>query len=100
MAAFNVGDKVLINGGLVAEITTYDEPNNLIVYVTNSDGAGATDTTTAHISLTRIQPLGAALAELANAFTAPPVNHVTISDRVQGVIDVGGTRADALGGLE
>lgn len=56
MAKFNAGDKVLINGALVATIQTYDEDNDRIAYVSVPPGGG-TDTTYGHISQTRVQHL-------------------------------------------
>jgi hypothetical protein len=52
---FVPGDRVLVNGSLVAEIHTYDEDSNVLVY-TASVGGG-TDTTYAHISQTRLEHL-------------------------------------------
>ena len=54
---FKKGDKVLINGGIVATIVTYDaDPDaNILVYETQLAG-GATDTATAHVNNTRIEP--------------------------------------------
>ena len=55
MAKFNVGDRVLVNDGLVATITSYDEDNNLLSY--ESKVGGATNTFTSHISNTKVVPL-------------------------------------------
>ena len=55
---FKVGDKVLVNRGLVAEVVVWDEPNNLVVY-TYKVGLG-TDTVTAPISHTDVRPLSEA----------------------------------------
>jgi len=52
---FVQGDKVLVNGSLVAEIETYDEDLNVVRYT--SHVGGGTDTTTGHISQTRIEHL-------------------------------------------
>jgi len=52
---FAVGDEVVVNRGLVATIVTWDEPNNLVVYVANV--GGGTDTTTAPISHTDVRLL-------------------------------------------
>lgn len=56
MSKFQSGDKVLINGALVATIQTYSEANNIVTYASRPPGGG-TDTTTAHISQTRIERL-------------------------------------------
>lgn len=56
MAKFQKGDKVLVNGNLVATIQTYSEANNIVTYVSTPPGGG-TDTATGHISQTRIEHL-------------------------------------------
>lgn len=56
MAKFNTGDRVLINGNLVATIQTYDENNDRIAYVSVPPGGG-TDTVYGHISQTRVEHL-------------------------------------------
>lgn len=54
MSKFNPGDKVVVNGGLIATIESYDESLNLLTY---SHGVhGGTNTVYAHISHTDIQP--------------------------------------------
>lgn len=66
MSEFNVGDLVMVNGGIVATIHTYDAENDRLVYV--SEVGGGTDTTYGHISQTRLTLLEAvatAQAELA-----------------------------------
>jgi hypothetical protein len=55
MSKFNVGDQVLVNGAVVAEITTYDEQADRLVYVVSV--GGGTDTVYGHISNTRLQRL-------------------------------------------
>lgn len=52
--AFQAGDRVLVNRGLVAKVLVWDEPNNLVVYQ-YSVGRG-TDTVTAPISHTDVRP--------------------------------------------
>ena len=52
---FKEGDSVLVNGGVVATILKYDTEANILVYETKLHG-GATDTVTAHVSNTRIEP--------------------------------------------
>lgn len=52
MSKFNTGDKVIINGALVAEILTYDEGSDRIAYVTSV--GGGTNTVYDHISKTRV----------------------------------------------
>ena len=54
-AKFQAGDKVLVNGSLVAEIETYDEELNVVRYT--AQVGGGSDTTTGHISQTRIEHL-------------------------------------------
>lgn len=56
MSKFQKGDQVLINGSLLATIQSYNEDNDRITYVSVPFGGG-TDTTTAHISQTRVEPL-------------------------------------------
>lgn len=55
--SFKSGDKVLVNGGTVATIKIYDTDANVLVYEAPLHG-GAVDTVTAHISNTRLEPLG------------------------------------------
>ena len=54
--SYSKGDKVLLNGGVVAEIVNYDEGANVIVLKATPYGGGE-DIITAHISNTRIEPL-------------------------------------------
>lgn len=60
--AFNKGDKVLVNGALVATIEVYDETVNQLVYSVLLPG-GATDTTYGHISNTRLELVDAPAQE-------------------------------------
>lgn len=55
MSKFKAGDRVVVNGALVAEILTYDEASNVVAYV--SQVGGGTDTTYGHISNTKIERL-------------------------------------------
>lgn len=56
MSEFNPGDRVLVNGNLVATIQNYDADNNLVVLVSTPPGGGE-DRLTAHISQTRLEHL-------------------------------------------
>lgn len=71
MSKFNPGDKVLINGALVAVIQTYSEENDRIAYVSTPPGGG-TDTTYGHISQTRVQLL---VNEAQGADVEAPARH-------------------------
>lgn len=53
---FEAGQRVLVNGGLVATIITYDEQANVVV-VEHPVG-GSRNTITLHISNTTLEPLG------------------------------------------
>jgi hypothetical protein len=53
--AFAAGDKVLVNGTLVAEIDYYDESNDVLRYITKANSQ--TNVTTAHVSQTRLEHL-------------------------------------------
>lgn len=53
MPKFDKGDWVLVNGSVVAEIHTYDEDNDRLVYV--HEVGGGTNTVYGHISQTRLQ---------------------------------------------
>lgn len=55
MAEFNAGDKVLVNGNLVAEIHTYNKEADRLVYVVNQNGG--TNHFYGHVSNTRLQHL-------------------------------------------
>jgi len=50
---FARGDKVVVNGGVLATIENYDVEADRVVFVTTPSGGG-TDTTTAHISNTKL----------------------------------------------
>lgn len=56
MSKFNVGDRVLVNNGTIATITSYDENTGLVSYVVNLSGGG-TDTHTRHIIQTTLEVL-------------------------------------------
>jgi hypothetical protein len=56
MSDFKVGDKVLINGGVIATITVYNELADRVVWEAPLRG-GATDTGSGHISNTNIEHL-------------------------------------------
>ena len=60
---FSEGDKVLVNGGLVAEIVRYDELANVLVYKHNLP-SGGTDSVYAHVSNTRLEPFTGQSADL------------------------------------
>lgn len=51
-----VGEKVAVNGGLIAEITNVNVEGNLVTFVTGSERAGFTHHTE-HLSHTRLEPL-------------------------------------------
>lgn len=55
MAEFNPGDKVLVNGALVAEIVTYHPETNNVLY--KHPVGGGINTVTAHITHTKIEHL-------------------------------------------
>lgn len=50
---FKPGDRVLVNGGSVAEILVYDVPTDVLVVVTKA--GSSTDRATYHISQTRLE---------------------------------------------
>lgn len=52
---FVAGDRVLVNGSLAAVIETYDADLDVVRYT--STAGGGTDTTTGHVSQTRIEHL-------------------------------------------
>lgn len=54
MSDFQPGDFVVVNGGLLAEIVTYNEDINLVVYKSIPSGGGY-EIHTDHISQTRIE---------------------------------------------
>lgn len=54
--SYNVGDRVLVNGGVVATILAYDEDANIVVWEHKPHGGGA-DRVTSHISNTRLEPV-------------------------------------------
>lgn len=56
MSDFQPGDFVVVNGGLLAEIVTYNEDINLVVYKSIPSGGGY-EIHTDHISQTRIEPV-------------------------------------------
>lgn len=76
MPKFNPGDKVLINGSLVATIQTYSEENDRIAYVSTPPGGG-TDTTYGHISQTRVQLL---VNEAQGVDVEAPARHAEVED--------------------
>lgn len=63
MSEFKKGDKVLVNGALVATIEVYDTDVNQLVYSSELPG-GATDTAYGHVSNTRLELIEAAPDEL------------------------------------
>lgn len=62
MAGFQRGDRVIVDGNLVAEIENYDEDANLVVYIHRV--GGAENRVTAHISLTRLEAFPGGNVEL------------------------------------
>jgi hypothetical protein len=56
MSKFERGEKVLVNRNVIAEVLRYDEETDNFVYVIRPLGGG-TETVTAHISQTTIEPL-------------------------------------------
>lgn len=54
--SFAAGQRVLVNGGVVATIEFYDEALNVIRWVTETP-SGQRDVTTAHVSQTRLERL-------------------------------------------
>lgn len=56
MPKFAKGERVVIDGSLIATIQTYDEANDRIAYVSVPPGGG-TNTTYGHISQTRVERL-------------------------------------------
>lgn len=73
--SFNVGDRVLVNGGLVATIKVYDEVVNQLVYTTELPG-GATNDTYGHISNTNL--------ELLDQPAAPQVDELPLDEDPKG----------------
>jgi hypothetical protein len=61
MAKYSVGDRVLVNSGLVATITHYDPDTNWMSYESNV--GGATNVYSSHISNTHLEPLSGQTVE-------------------------------------
>ena len=57
MSKFQKGQQVIVNGGLIATIESYDESLNLLTY--SPSVQGGTNTVYAHISHTQLEPFGA-----------------------------------------
>jgi hypothetical protein len=62
--SFAIGDKVLYNGGVLAEIVNYDVGANIVVLRTRPGGGGE-EIVTAHISNTRLEALNGQTFEQA-----------------------------------
>lgn len=95
---FKRGDKVLVNGGVVATIVRYVPDADLVVWEAPVSG-GATDTTTGHISNTHIEALAGQTVEDVAA-QAPPkskrnaVTNDSGADVAQPTIEPGGDESE------
>lgn len=71
--AFKAGDKVLVNGGTVAEIFTYDErANNLVYKIADGNSVNYVQT---HVSNTRLEHLPSRLDPEGDAVTEVQEGH-------------------------
>lgn len=80
MSRFQKGDKVLVDGNLVAEIHTWDEPNNRLVLQVNMRG-GSTNLIYGHISQYKVERL---MAEAITESSAPAAEVVAEEDADEG----------------
>lgn len=56
MSKFNAGDRIIVNGNLVATIQSFDEENDRLVFVVTPAGGGS-ETVYGHISQHRLELL-------------------------------------------
>jgi len=83
MAKFAKGERVIIDGSLIATIQSYNEDSGIVAYVSVPPGGG-TNTTYGHISQTRVERLVVESAPEESVEVAPVEANEDSTDEITG----------------